>query len=141
MTSPARHAIAISSVALAVALAARPQQPLRPTPAGAGDEMYVSYCAACHGRDGRGTGPVVPALKTPAADLTTLAQRNQGHFPIERVRATIRGDLLVVAHGSKDMPVWGPLFRYLGGGSQAEVDVRIDNLTRYIQSLQEAEPK
>ncbi|HYL38737.1 MAG TPA: cytochrome c [Bryobacteraceae bacterium] len=141
MTFPGRQAIAISSVALAVALAARPQQPVRPTPAGAGEEMYVSYCAACHGRDGRGTGPVLPALKTPAADLTKLAQRNQGQFPIERVRATIRGDLLAAAHGSKDMPVWGPLFRYLGSGSQAEVAVRVDNLTRYIQSLQEAGPR
>lgn len=111
--------------------------PLRATPIGAGEEMYVSYCASCHGRDARGTGPVVPALKRQVTDLTMLAQRNAGKFPAERVKATIRGDSMVVAHGSKDMPVWGPLFRYLGGGSRAEVDVRINNLTRYIESLQE----
>ncbi|MBZ5611888.1 MAG: cytochrome c [Acidobacteriia bacterium] len=114
------------------------QPPIRPTPVGAGDEMYLSYCASCHGRDARGAGPVVPALKRPAPDLTTLAKRNAGKFPSARVKATIRGEQMVTAHGSKDMPVWGPLFRYLGGGSRAEVNVRIDNLTRYIESLQEA---
>ncbi|HTS49022.1 MAG TPA: c-type cytochrome [Bryobacteraceae bacterium] len=114
------------------------QAPLRPTPAGAGGEMYLDYCASCHGRDGAGSGPVTPALNARATDLTTLAKRNNGVYPAERVRATIRGDLLVVAHGTKDMPVWGPWFRYLGGGSHAEVTVRIDNLTRYIESLQVA---
>lgn len=114
------------------------QAPLQPTPAGGGAEMFLSYCASCHGRDGSGSGPVSPALKARATDLTTLAKRNNGVFPAERVKATIRGDLLVVAHGSKDMPVWGPLFRYLGGGSHAEATVRVDSLTRYIESLQVA---
>lgn len=137
-------AVFASSLAFAL-LAGNPQSsfgqpPLPPTPVGGGEEMYLSYCAACHGRDGRGDGPAVAALKTPAQDLTSLAKANNGKFPGERVKASIRGDLLVVAHGSKDMPVWGPLFRYLGGGSRGEVNVRIDNLTRYIQSLQESAP-
>jgi mono/diheme cytochrome c family protein len=114
------------------------QRPLQPTPAGGGAEMFLDYCASCHGRDGAGSGPVSPALKARITDLTTLAKRNNGVFPTERVRATIRGDLLVVAHGSKDMPVWGPAFRYLGGGSHAEATVRVDSLTRYIESLQVA---
>jgi len=99
--------------------------------------MYVSYCAPCHGRDGKGNGPAAPAFRIPATDLTGLAKRNDGKFPSSLVKASIRGDLLVVAHGSKDMPVWGPLFRYLGGGTQAEASVRINNLTKYIESLQE----
>ena len=121
---------------LSVALAALGQPPLRPTPAGAGAEMYQAYCASCHGLDGTGDGPASGALKDRATDLTTLAQKHEGRFPVARVRATIRGDLLVVAHGSKDMPVWGPLFRYLGSGSRSEVAVRVDALTRYIESLQ-----
>ena len=115
------------------------EPPLRPTPATAGSEMYMNYCASCHGRDGTGSGPVSPALKARATDLTTLSKRNDGKFPSERVKATIRGDLLIVAHGPKDMPVWGPMFSYLGGGSHAEVTVRVDNLTRHIESFQ-AEP-
>jgi mono/diheme cytochrome c family protein len=132
-----RSTFVVFSSLAAVSLAALAQSPVRPTPAGAGEEMYVSYCAACHGMDGRGTGPVVPALRTPAPDLTILTKRNHREFPNEHVRATIRGDLLVVAHGSKDMPIWGPLLRYVGGGTKGEVEVRIDNLIRYIQSLQE----
>jgi len=130
------------SIALALMTVGRSAQteqpPLRPIPACAGAEMYLNYCASCHGRDGTGSGPVSPALKARTTDLTTLAKRNNGEFPVERVKATIRGDLLVVAHGPKDMPVWGPWFRYLGGGSHAEATVRIDNLTRYIESLQVA---
>ncbi len=136
-----RGLLLIAGAALGLAAADQeakmPPPPMRPTPVGAGEEMFLSYCASCHGRDGKGAGPVVPALKRPATDLTALAKRNAGKFPDARVKSTIRGDLLVGAHGSKDMPVWGPLFRYLGGGSRAEVDVRIENLTRYIESLQE----
>ena len=134
--------VCLLSIALASMAARRSAQaeqvPPRPTPAGAGAEMYLDYCASCHGRDGTGSGPVSTALKARATDLTTLAKRNNGEFPAERVRATIRGDLLVVAHGTKDMPVWGPLFRYMGGGSHAEVTVRVESLTRYIESLQVA---
>jgi mono/diheme cytochrome c family protein len=121
-----------------VAIGRDGQPDLRATPAGSGAEMYLDYCASCHGRDGAGTGPVSPALKARATDLTILARRNNGKFPAERVKATIRGDLLVVTHGPKDMPVWGPWLRYMGSGSHAEVTVRIDNLTRYIESLQVA---
>jgi len=110
---------------------------IRPTPVGAGEEMYFNYCAACHGRDGRGTGTVAPALKTQPADLSTLAARNNGKFPTDRVKGAIRGDLRIVAHGSKEMPIWGTVFRYLGGGSPGEVEVRIDSLTTYIKSLQQ----
>ncbi len=112
---------------------------LRSTPVGAGAEMFLNYCASCHGRDGTGSGPPSTALRARATNLTTLAERNGGKFPTERVKAAIHGDLLLLAHGSKDMPVWGPVFLYLGGGSRAEANVRIDNLTRFIESLQLSE--
>jgi hypothetical protein len=112
------------------------QAPARITPIGAGEEMYASYCAKCHGRDGKGTGSISPTLKRRVTDLSTLAKRNGGVFPAERVKSMLRGDLMVAPHGSRDMPVWGPAFRYMGSGSRAEVDVRIDNLTRYLEALQ-----
>jgi len=131
-------AVPVFIAGLSLVAAETEQFPVVPTPVGAGEEMYVSYCASCHGRDGRGSGPAAAALNSPATDLTTLAARNNGAFPTKRVKASIRGDQQVVAHGTKEMPVWGPLFRYVGGGSRAEVEVRINNLVRYIQSLQEA---
>jgi len=32
--------------------------------------------------------------------------------------------------------VWGPIFMAIGGHSQAEVQLRIRNLTNYVESLQ-----
>ncbi len=109
---------------------------LRHTSASSGEEMYLAYCADCHGRSGMGNGPKARSLKVPATDLTTLARKNRGEFPAERVRETIRGDITVRAHLPKDMPAWGTLFAYVGGGSQAEVDLRVYHLTEYIHSLQ-----
>jgi len=65
--------------------------PIGPTAVNSGPEMFKSYCAACHGIDGRGTGPAAAALKIPPADLTTLAKKNGGKFPSARVERVIAG--------------------------------------------------
>ena len=69
--------------------------------------------------------------------MTNLAKRNNGQFPADFVREVIRGESRVATHSAKAMPVWGLVFRYVGSGSQLEVDLRINNLTEYIKSLQE----
>jgi mono/diheme cytochrome c family protein len=104
-----------------------------------GEQMYVSYCAACHGRDGKGYGPAAPALKTPLPDLTTMAKRNHGEYPALQVMQTIRGDVASPVHGDKDMPVWGPAFRSLHFDGDPSIDVqrRISSLNGYIESLQQ----
>jgi mono/diheme cytochrome c family protein len=107
-----------------------------PTSAASGAEMYASYCAACHGKEGKGNGPAAPALKVPPPDLTTLTRRNGGKFPGILVAHTIAGEGNLSAHGSKDMPVWGPVFRALSRGDQAIVQMRTTNLTKYVESLQ-----
>ncbi len=101
-----------------------------------GKEMFNAYCASCHGTDGKGDGPAAPALKMPTTNLTTLAAKNGGTFPAAHVAAVIQGDAMTPAHGSKDMPVWGPIFLSIAGHSQAEVQLRIRNLTNYLESLQ-----
>lgn len=101
-----------------------------------GKEMFNAYCASCHGKDGRGDGPAASALKMPTTNLSTLAAKNGGVFPAAHVAAVIQGDALTPAHGSKDMPVWGPIFLSITGHSQAEVQLRIRNLTAYLESLQ-----
>jgi len=135
----------IISALLMLALAAGAQEqsqkvikhvPVKPTSAASGQEMYMTYCAVCHGKDGKGGGPAADALKVPPSDLTTLAKRNHGQYPSMRVAATIRGEAELAAHGSKDMPVWGHLFWSMSGGQASEVQQRVANLNKYIESLQ-----
>ena len=97
-------------------------------------EMFDSYCAVCHGKDARGNGPATPALKTAPADLTKISSRNGGTFPEIRVRRFIAGLDEVPAHGSRAMPVWGPLFRSL---SPDTAELRVVQLSDYLKSLQQ----
>jgi mono/diheme cytochrome c family protein len=110
---------------------------IKPTSPASGKEMYTNYCAVCHGTDGKGGGPAASALKTPPADLTMLSKNNGGKYPALKVTATIRGGTSnLPAHGSKEMPVWGPLFWGMSNGHEAEVHQRVTNLTQYVESLQ-----
>jgi mono/diheme cytochrome c family protein len=110
--------------------------PIKATSAASGKDMYNSYCAVCHGTTGTGNGPAAEALKVPPTDLSSLAAKNEGKYPALKVSAVIRGENIPVAHGSKDMPIWGHLFWNLSGGHDAEVQQRVANLNKYIESLQ-----
>jgi mono/diheme cytochrome c family protein len=101
-----------------------------------GKEMFNSYCASCHGKDAKGNGPAAAALKQPPANLTELAKENGGKFPDLKVIAVLRGEATVAAHGSQEMPVWGPIFGRMSQGRTAEVQQRITNLTDYLKTLQ-----
>jgi mono/diheme cytochrome c family protein len=109
---------------------------VKATSAASGVEMYKTYCAVCHGVEGKGDGPAASALKARPADLTQLSKNNGGKFPALKVTAAIRGDGDVAAHGTKDMPVWGSLFWSMSHGHEGEVQQRVANLTKYIESLQ-----
>jgi len=99
-----------------------------------GPDLFHAYCASCHGPDGRGRGPAAPAFRS-MPDLTTLARRAGGQFPDARVRKVIMGDEIITAHGSREMPVWGPIFHQI----EEDVDrgnVRLENLVKYLESIQ-----
>lgn len=123
-------------LSLAPLCAAQKQIPLPRTSPTSGPQMYRAYCADCHGQDAKGNGPLTAVLKIAPPDLTSLAQRNKGQFPYERVQRTIRGESKIAAHGSREMPMWGPVFRSMAKGNKGEAQVRIKTLTRYIESLQ-----
>jgi mono/diheme cytochrome c family protein len=120
--------------------APRPQRPQEQPPhlieSLQGGALYVAYCASCHGRDGTGNGPAAAALKVPPPDLTTLTQRHGGQFPRELVEQTILGeDTSAIAHGSREMPVWGPIFGQIEWDQDLRA-VRVRNLSNYLESLQ-----
>lgn len=108
-----------------------------------GANEFLNSCAVCHGEDGRGGGPLSKVLTVKPADLTQLAKRNDGVFPIDKVSETIDGRQQVGAHGTREMPVWGSRYeadvarQYGPYGSEALVKTRIHVLVRYLQSIQE----
>lgn len=110
--------------------------PIQPTSPASGAEMYKAYCAVCHGPDGKGTGPAAAELKTKPADLSTLAKRHDGKFPTDYVISVLRFGTTAAAHGTSDMPTWGPLFAVVSGQDKAQVDMRISNLILYLKTLQ-----
>jgi mono/diheme cytochrome c family protein len=131
-------AVSVSTVTLGLAQEKKviEKKPIQQTSAASGKEMFISYCATCHGKDGKGDGPAAAALKSPPADLTTLAKRHDGKFPEAYVGNTLRSGVSGGAHGSTDMPIWGPLFASVSGRDQAIVNMRIGNLIRYLESIQ-----
>ena len=116
----------------------------------AGAAEYRVSCATCHGEGGGGDGPVAAQLKVKPADLTQLAKRNRGAFPFLKVFETIDGRVRVMAHGTREMPVWGDRYqaelqqKYKSGGeivSKARIETviraRILELIYYLQTIQQ----
>ncbi len=135
--SIASFAVAVLVLAAPVAEAQRAERPLV-IPSMAGRDLYQFYCASCHGADAAGRGPVAAALKTPPANLTTIAQQNGGIFPRERITALVSSGTAspaVKAHGPNEMPVWGPIFNGLDT-SDTRTKMRIENVVAYLESLQ-----
>lgn len=101
-----------------------------------GAEMYRTYCASCHGVDGKGAGPAAAAMKKAIPDLTQITRRNKGQFPAFRITHIIDGYEIEAAHGSRDMPIWGDYFRNKKR-DDAIVQLREHNLTEFIRSIQQ----
>ena len=105
-------------------------------PSLAGGDLFRFYCASCHGREGKGDGPVASALSRRPPDLTTIARRSGGRFPADRVERFVTGDREpTMAHGSADMPVWGPIFQALDPQDRMN-RIRIENVVAFIESIQ-----
>jgi mono/diheme cytochrome c family protein len=109
-----------------------------------GRTLYLHSCAVCHGVSGKGDGPYrefIPAIP----DLTGLAKRNGGVFPVAEVYEIIDGRRDVKAHGQRDMPIWGMQYSVeateMYGDMRHEQEVlvrnRILHLIEYLYQLQE----
>lgn len=107
----------------------------RPTATLNGVDLFKEYCAVCHGNDAKGDGPAADALKKRPADLTQLARKNGGNFPELHVMNFIKGQDVVAAHGSRDMPIWGSIFSQMSSNPDL-VQVRTYALLKYIEEMQ-----
>jgi mono/diheme cytochrome c family protein len=106
-----------------------------------GPDLFRDHCAACHGADAKGNGPAAPALKTKVPDLTIIAKNNGGQFPADRVRKVISGVEVLASHGSREMPIFGPIFHSIEPYERFDrntdlANLRLDNLVAYLQSIQ-----
>lgn len=106
-----------------------------PEMAARGRTTYRVYCQNCHGNLGKGDGRIADLMKVKVSDLTQLSQANGGTFPVERVQKAIDGREDVLAHGSREMPVWGQVFTDSSGEEDSKV--KIGNLLAYLESIQE----
>jgi mono/diheme cytochrome c family protein len=91
-----------------------------------GKAEYHSSCAPCHGSDGKGAGPISAMLKVPPPNLTVLAKKNKGVLPFSAVYEIIDGRKTVMAHGTRDMPIWGD--RYAPEPSKALIPRPSENI-------------
>ena len=101
-----------------------------------GKQMYGNYCAPCHGVNGRGDGPVGAALKSRPTDLTLLSKNNRGKFPSTHVNAVLKFGAEIQAHGTSEMPVWGPVLGKMDQANPQPRQLRISNLSRYLETIQ-----
>jgi mono/diheme cytochrome c family protein len=120
-------------VALSLVLAAGAAGAAAPT----GTELFMNHCAACHGANGEGGGPVAAVMQVQVPNLRTLAQRNGGKFPADAVRAYIDGREVKAAHGDRQMPIWGDVFRGPEQGTaERTIRRRIAALVEFIEEIQ-----
>jgi mono/diheme cytochrome c family protein len=100
-----------------------------------GPALFATYCAVCHGDNGKGGGPMARVLTTAPPDLTHIWMRHGGRFSLEQVQKIIAGETEVGAHGTSEMPLWGPIFSQ-GIWDQDLGRTRIYNLAKYLEKIQ-----
>lgn len=107
-----------------------------------GRSLYTRFCASCHGPSGKGDGTMPHYLNEIYADLTVLAAKNDGVFPMTRVLHIIDGRTGLRGHGGS-MPVFGDVFSSenpeLKGSYSGVLETRgrILSLAQYIESIQQ----
>lgn len=134
--------VLIGALGLVVLSGARPQNQTAPKSyenliySVKGPDLFRAHCAACHGLDAKGDGPVAATLKAKPSDLTLLAKGNGGKFPSVRIEKFISGDEHALQmRGSREMPVWGPIFHQIEE-DQDFGNVRLHNLIEYLKTIQ-----
>jgi mono/diheme cytochrome c family protein len=143
MSTKAGRTAAATLAVLAVAHASSAQFAAVTLDDYSGAELFERFCASCHGTGARGNGPVATSLNTAVPDLTVIASRNGGEFPVALVRDVIDGrGIDMRAHGTRTMPVWGYEFWVEEGGdvvAQTTVRDAINKIVDFLRSVQRSD--
>ena len=135
-----RSLLATGGLAVALGLLSAPDPVLAqdPTERVAASYTYRTYCASCHGVEGKGDGPLAENLRFVPPDLSQLAKKNGGKYPADLVTRIVDGRNPVGGHGGPDMPVWGDAFKNADTGfDEAKVKAKIQAVVAYVKTLQE----
>lgn len=108
----------------------------------AGRQEYLAACAACHGENADGNGPIASMFTSPVPNLRQIAARNDGVFPTLKVFMVVDGRTGIKAHGDP-MPMFGRRYEAeaedLAGpfGAEQMVRARVLELVYYLESIQQ----
>jgi len=103
----------------------------------AGSYAFRTYCASCHGTDGKGEGPLAESLRFHPPDLSLISKRNGGEYPEDKIHRIVDGRKPLPGHGGPDMPIWGDAFRNADTGyDDAKVKEKIRSVVAYLRTLQ-----
>ncbi len=100
-----------------------------------GVTLFAENCTLCHGPDGKGGGPLAIAKNLTPPDLTTLAARTDGKFPVDHVSDKLMHGGGEKADGNKSMPVWTKIFAHECGDAYAHQ--AIIELEKFLKTIQE----
>lgn len=134
---PKTAALALSLFTLAASHAAAADLEL-------GRTTFAGACAACHGAEAKGDGPMAELISIPVPDLTRIAVRNGDTFPWLEVVHLIDGRTGLRGHGGP-MPLFGALFADDAAAADAPdgtpviTSARVLALTDYLAAIQAAE--
>ena len=101
-----------------------------------GKARFEQRCAVCHGKGAKGDGPFAKLLTKAPPDLTMLAHHNKGTFPFDRVYDSVDGRTLPIAHGTRDMPIWGKALKGAGLGGESDARSQLLETVIYLRSIQ-----
>ncbi|MFD0978028.1 cytochrome c [Tropicimonas aquimaris] len=111
-----------------------------------GEAIFAAHCARCHGVDGKGGGPAAASLKTHPADLTRIAARRGGIWPMLEVMSIIDG-YTKSTNPRQDMPVIselsaGPMVEFdTGNGIVTLIPARLIAVADFLESIQFPKPE
>ena len=129
----------ITSGALALAFVAAAAGGARAADVDEGRTLYLKYCSACHGENGKGDGVVSQSMRPHPNDLTVMKKEAGGHFAVADMAGRIDGRETARVHGDPDMPVWGEVLRdepAPGKSPEEAATSRIILITEYMKSIQ-----
>lgn len=111
----------------------------------AGEALFTENCAACHGAEAHGDGPAASGLSTQPPDLTQIAARRDGVWPLFEVMSIVDG----YTQGTtprEDMPILtalteGPMVDLdIGNGLTTPVPANLLAVADYLESIQSPPP-